>query len=67
MGLIHSRASKKRDKAQAALLDEQRKALRHERKEQEATDRQEAAQDLPWWRQPTVGGAIAKARQDRER
>ena len=67
MGLIHSRASKKRDKAQAALLDEQRKALRNERKEQEAADRQEAAQDLPWWRQPTIGAAITKARHDRER
>jgi hypothetical protein len=74
MGLIHSRASKKRDKAQAALLDEQRKALRQERKaadrdrnEQEAADRQEAAQDVPWWRQPTLGAAITKARHDYER
>lgn len=28
MGLIHSRASKKRDKAEAALLKEQRRAVR---------------------------------------
>jgi hypothetical protein len=74
MGLIHSRASKKRDKAEAALLDEQRKALRRERKapnrdrnEPEAADGREAAQDdTPWWRQPTIGAAI-KARHDRER
>ena len=32
MGLIHTRASKKRDKAAAKLLEAQRKELRHDRR-----------------------------------
>lgn len=50
MGLIHSRASKKRDKAEAKLLDAQRKAT------EAATD-----EDKPWYQQRTVGSAIKAA------
>jgi|GEM_PF-2719317 len=56
MGLIHTRASKKRDKAEAKLL----KAELHEKEN-------EAATDLPWWRQRTVGAAITTAMQDRKK
>lgn len=52
MGLIHTRASKKRDKAQAKLLKTERQQLE-----------QEAAQDKPWYQQPTIGDAIRAARQ----
>lgn len=52
MGLIHTRASKKRDKAQAKLLETERKQLI-----------QESAQGKPWYRQPTLGDAIRASRQ----
>ena len=63
MGLIHSRASKHRAKAEAELLKEQTRQLRDERKAEKA----EAAEDLPAWRQPTLGAALGKlARQRNE-
>lgn len=58
MGLIHSRASKKRAKAEAKLLNEQRKQLRAQGKRDDTARREEAAGDNPL-RQPTVGGAIS--------
>jgi hypothetical protein len=39
MGLIHSRAAKARNRAEAALADEQRKGLRTERREASRRDR----------------------------
>jgi hypothetical protein len=68
MGLIHSRASKKRAKAEAELLREQAKQVRAERQAQDRAvraERAEAAADLPAWRQPTLGAAIAAARRNR--
>ena len=61
MGLIHSRASKKRDKAEAELLEEQRRQLKDERRAAEA----ERAGDSVW-RQPTVGDAISAWRRKRQ-
>jgi hypothetical protein len=61
MGLIHSRASKKRAEAEAELLKEQAKQVRAERKAQERAGHP----DLPAWRQPTLGAAIAAARRSR--
>jgi hypothetical protein len=55
MGLIHSRAAKKRNKAEAELLREQTRQLR-----------EAAAEDQPAWRQPTIGGAISKALKNRQ-
>ena len=55
MGLIHTRASKKRDRAQAALLREQ---LRE--------DKAKFAEDSPALRQPTVGLALAKMLRNRK-
>jgi hypothetical protein len=66
MGLIHSRAGKKRDKAAAALLSEQAAQLQDERQREERLRREEAAGDNPW-RQPTLGGAIRKAAENRHR
>jgi hypothetical protein len=53
MGLIHSRASKKRDKAQAKLLEEERRQLAAPRLEAERAARRERAGDNPL-RQTTV-------------
>jgi hypothetical protein len=53
MGLIHSRASKKRDAAQAALLRE------------ELTQRRVEAAGDSLLRQPTVGSLISKIVQRR--
>jgi hypothetical protein len=71
MGLIHSRASKKRAKAEARLAREQRKVLRQSRKnadaaveQQQREHREDEAQNLAWYRQPTVGAAIRRARRD---
>ena len=61
MGLIHSRASKKRDKAEAKLLEEQRRQVKDERREAE----REQAGDNPL-RQPTVGDAIKTWRRNRQ-
>jgi hypothetical protein len=57
MGLIHSRASKKRAKEEAKLLKEQRKQLRAQGKREDVGRREQAAGDNPL-RQPTLGGAI---------
>lgn len=57
MGLIHSRASKKRNKAEAEVLREQAAQLRKERLEAEELENR----DKPLWRQPTVGGLISEA------
>jgi hypothetical protein len=58
MGLIHSRARKQRDRAERDVLREEARQLKTEREAAEA----EAAEDLPWYRQPTVGGAIRRLR-----
>lgn len=65
MGLIHSRAAKKRNKAEAALLNEQARLLRDERQAAEHDQAVERAGDNPW-RQPTVRDAIAAARRRRK-
>lgn len=60
MGIFRSRARKQRDKAEAKLLDEQRRQLRA----QGTTAREQAAGDNPW-RQPTLGGAIGAWQRNR--
>lgn len=70
MGLIHSRASKKRDRAAAKLLDEQRREMKHDHRAAGAAARTERQQDRdeagrPWYRQPTLGLAIAAFRAGR--
>jgi len=69
MGLIHSRAPKKRDKTQARLADEERKQIQHEARHERGEEGQERlaepreiAQGKPWYRQPTVGDAIRAAK-----
>jgi hypothetical protein len=57
MGLIHSRASKKRDKAQAALAKELARTEREQRQAGKHARQVEAAGDSAW-RQPTVGDAL---------
>jgi hypothetical protein len=64
MGLIHSRASKKRAKAEAKLLKEQRKQLKAQGKRENVAARQEAAGGNPL-RQPTLGGAIGAFQRQR--
>jgi hypothetical protein len=73
MGLIHSRASKKRDRAAAGLLKEQARAARDERRGAHRADsagqlqeREVAAAELPAWRQPTLGGALRKLAEGRQ-
>ena len=79
MGLIHSRASKKRAKEQARLAKEQAKLVKEQRKQLSAQGgqaraqaqqenlaaRTEAAGDNPW-RQPTLGGAIRTWQRNRD-
>lgn len=65
MGLLHSRASKRRDRAEAQLLEEQARQVRGERRAAGRAAREEAADGLPAWRQPTLGGALRKMAQDR--
>ena len=65
MGIIHSRAAKKRDRAQAALLREQERELRGARKAAEHDERAEAAGDS-LLRQPTVGDALAAWKRRRD-
>jgi len=65
MGLIHSRASKKRAKEEAKLLKEQRKQLRAQGKRNDVAAREEAAGDNPL-RQPTLGGAIGAFQRQRQ-
>jgi len=71
MGLIHSRASKKRAKAEAKLADEQarlireqRRQLMDDRKADEHDERVEAAGESIL-RQPAVRDAINAARRKR--
>jgi hypothetical protein len=71
MGLIHSRASKKRATAEAKLLREQTKLVRQERniarseqRDARVEQRAAAAGDNPL-RQPTLGGAISTWRRNR--
>lgn len=72
MGLFHSRAGKKRAKAEAELLREQAKLVRQERnavrgeqRNARTAQRAEAAGDNPL-RQPTLGGAISTWRRNRQ-
>jgi len=51
MGLIHTRARKQRDRAEAELAKEEARQLRDAR-----------TADQLWYRQPTLGGAIAARR-----
>ena len=70
MGLIHTRASRKRDKAAARLLTDQAQAaehgarqVRHDERTERLADQREARQGKPWWRQPTRGDAIRASRE----
>ena len=67
MGLIHTRAGKKRDKAAARLANDQSEVIEQQghrpHQDEKLADRQEAGQSRPWYRQPTVGDAIRAARQ----
>ncbi len=70
MGLIHTRASKKRDKAAARLASDQSKVIEQQarrahqdEKQEKQAERQEAAQGKPWYRQPTLVDAIRASRQ----
>jgi hypothetical protein len=65
MGIIHSRASKKRAEAEAKLLKEQRKQLKAQGKRNSVAAREEAAGDNPL-RQPTLGGAIGAWQRNRQ-
>lgn len=65
MGIIRSRASKQRDRAQRDLLQEQARQLRGERETAEHEQRAADAGDNPW-RQPTVRDALAAAKRRRD-
>lgn len=66
MGLIHTHASKKRDRAEARLANAQRKQVKKEGAADQQADRQQAAEGQPWYRQPTLGAALtAQAAQKR--
>jgi hypothetical protein len=58
-----SRAKRRMYRAQGRLADEQAQRLEDERRQRE----RDLGTERPWWRQPTVGEAIAKIRRDRER
>jgi hypothetical protein len=69
MGLIHSRAAKKRNRALARLAREQAQAVRQQRRQAQREDGAAAlaaASGVSWWRQPTLGAAISawQGRQD---
>jgi hypothetical protein len=61
MGLIHSRASKKRDKAEAKLLNTQRKQVKADAKSAETAP----DPGKPVLLQPTVGAVISEWRRRR--
>jgi hypothetical protein len=65
MGLIHSRASKKRDRAAAKLAEEQAKAIKDERKadRKERAAERNAANPIQLPKIPTLGEVIARRRQ----
>jgi hypothetical protein len=67
MGLIHSRASKKRDKAEAGLLKAQRKLVEAQTEARTGRDARPSAPDpdKPILLQPTVGAAISEWRRRR--
>lgn len=66
MGLFRSRASKKREKAAAMLLDEQTRAAEPHAQvaRREVTAEARPNPDQPGWGR-TIGKAIGKAREDR--
>ena len=55
MGLIHSRASKARARAEAKVLNEEARAARDKRLAEPVDGR-------PWWLQPTLTQAIQALR-----
>jgi hypothetical protein len=63
MGLIHTRASKKRGREQAKLAKAERKGLKEELHEKQ----DEAAEGLPWYRQRTLGAQITTAMKDHKK
>jgi hypothetical protein len=62
IGLIHTRASKKRDKQQAKLSKAERKVVEELHEKQD-----EAAEGLPWYRQRTLGAQITTAMKDHKK
>lgn len=69
LGLVNPRS--RRD-VQKKLFNEQRKLVRAEREQVESRTRQdgqaareEQAEGLPWYRQPTLGAALKARRPDR--
>jgi hypothetical protein len=70
MRLIHTRASKKRDKAAARLLTDQARAaehgapqVQHDERTERLADQREAAQGKSRWRQPKLGEATRASRE----
>jgi hypothetical protein len=65
MPLLNTRAGKRRDRASAALMTEETRQLRGRRRSARIAGRDQAAIGRPWYRQPTVGLAIAVYREQR--
>jgi hypothetical protein len=66
MGLIHSRAAKERNRAEAALLREQTRQLRGERVAAADAAAAESGEIRSALRQPTLGEALATRRRNKE-
>jgi hypothetical protein len=65
MGILHSRASKRRDRAQAAVLREEARALREQRRRGQhdrVTAEMEGRTEHPesWWREPTLASLLGR-------
>lgn len=65
MGLIHSRAAKERNRAEAAVLREQARALRAQRVA-DTTAAIDAGGQQSALRQPTLGEALAVRRRNKQ-
>ena len=66
MGLIHSRAAKANNRAQAALAREQTRQLRGQRVAAADQAAAESGETQNPWRQPTVGEALAARRRNKQ-
>jgi hypothetical protein len=66
MGLIHSRARKARDRAEAAVLREQAIQMRTERVAASDAAASASGDIRNPWRQPTLGEAFAVRRRNKE-
>jgi hypothetical protein len=66
MGLIHTRAAKARDRAQAQLAHEQARQLRGQRVAASDAAAAEAGTTQNPWRQPTLGEFFAVRRRNKQ-